>query len=152
LTRRFPVLGLQMGTAVRAGLCASGDRAAGPHGTPSMPEPAAKPVTPRTNRRSTPRRKAKVKVKVRCFRGIMEAGPNLAVKILDVSQTGVRLILNAALEREKDVVVILEGPLQLRPFRVTGRVTWSVPAEDGTHCTGIRLDRYFTYQDLQYLS
>lgn len=110
------------------------------------------PAPHRQNRRSCPRRKPKGKVKVHCYRGIMEIGPDLAVRLLDVSENGVRLLLNAALDRDKDVVLLLEGPLQKRPFRFTGRVVWSVPAEDGSFCTGVRLDKYLRYEDLAYLT
>ncbi len=56
------------------------------------------PASPGRNRRLAQRRPAKHRVKIVCRRGALDLGPNLAVSLLDVSETGARLIVKEAVQ------------------------------------------------------
>jgi hypothetical protein len=93
------------------------------------------------------RRPPRGRVKVVCQRGALELGANLALAVLDVSETGVRLQLKEGLRPGQEVSITLEGPCSPRPVRRVGRVVWSVPSADGTHCAGVSLDKRLEYRE-----
>jgi hypothetical protein len=82
----------------------------------------------------------------------MELGPNLALSLLDLSQSGVRLVLNAELPKGQEVSIALESPAVPRGLKRSGVVMWSVPAADGTFCVGVQFHKWLDYADLQRLS
>src|SRR5256885_2178544 len=53
--------------------------------------------TVRKNRRANPRRAPKGSTRVTCRRGSLGLGPNLALSLLDVSETGARLLVKEPL-------------------------------------------------------
>jgi hypothetical protein len=79
-------------------------------------------------------------------------GPDLALDVLDVSATGIRLLLNAPLARGQRVEVILEGPGEGLPARHLGRVVWSVPVAGGRCCVGTQFDKPLSSLTLQALT
>ena len=87
----------------------------------------------RRSRRSAPWGK----VRVTCQRGAVGLGPNLALGLLDVSETGVRLRVKDSLRPGRVVALGLEGPSNSRPLTRLGTIIWSVPSTDGSHCVGI---------------
>jgi hypothetical protein len=104
------------------------------------------------NRRGSRRQAAKRSTKVSCTAGVMGAGPNLAAAVLDLSQTGVRLLLQAPLRAGQALELTLENVMLSRPIKVTAEVVWSVPAADGRHCVGARFHRPLSYADVQSLA
>jgi hypothetical protein len=70
-----------------------------------------------TNRRQSYRRRSKAEVQVSCHRGEAPTGPNLALGLLDASQTGVCLAVREALSSGDQVCVCLEGPAHPRLVR-----------------------------------
>jgi hypothetical protein len=50
-----------------------------------------------SNRRASRRLRPRGKVKVTCRKGTLDLGPNVAVGLLDVSETGCRVMLREAL-------------------------------------------------------
>jgi hypothetical protein len=109
------------------------------------------PVTPVKNRRLTPRRRAKNSSRVTCIKGALGLGANLGVKLLDVSETGARLVVKEALNPGQEVELNLEAPGGGRPVRLPAEVIWSVPTADGQHCVGTSFHKRLSYADLQHL-
>ena len=110
------------------------------------------PASPGRNRRLAQRRPAKNRVKIVCRRGALDLGPNLAVAILDVSETGARFIVKDALQTGRDVSISLEGQSTLRPIPRVGSVAWCVPAADGNFCVGVNFQKRLPYRDFLEMS
>ena len=64
--------------------------------------------SPRPDHRLCRRRPARGRVRVVCQKGAMGLGVNLAVALLDVSESGARLILSGPLQRGQEVSLTLE--------------------------------------------
>lgn len=75
------------------------------------------------NRRIFGRCQPKGKVKIACHAG-SDLGPNLAIGLVDVSETGARLTTKV-LEKGKRVLILLEGREHLRPIKCEGTVVRS---------------------------
>jgi hypothetical protein len=103
------------------------------------------------NRRLSPRRSAKSGTKVECRKGTMGLGPNLAVGLLDVSESGARLLLKVALEPNQEVELVLLAVGQVREVKMPGRIVWCVAAADGRYCVGVQLQKRLGYSCLQDL-
>jgi hypothetical protein len=104
---------------------------------------------PRPRARRSP---AKAGCKVSCRRGSMGMGPNLALAILDVSETGIRLRVREALQPRQEIEVGLEGLGHARPLRLSAQVAWCVATADDFYCIGARFQNRLTYQDLNKLA
>jgi hypothetical protein len=109
----------------------------------SEPEPKKK------NRRLFPRRSAIPKVKVTCRTNVLDMGPNVAVAVLDVSETGVRLLVNVPLQVGQEVLLGMEGAAHPRPVMRQGKVVWCVQVTEGGHCAGIRLEKDLKGEDVE---
>jgi PilZ domain len=100
------------------------------------------------NRRIYLRRNAKASTKATCRKGTLDLGPNLALGVLDLSETGVRLRLRQPLDAKQEVAVTLEGANHHRPLRIVGRVAWCVATAAGEHLAGIAFDKRLPYVEL----
>lgn len=100
------------------------------------------------NRRLNQRQKPKRLVKVICHRGVNDLGPNLTVSVLDVSETGIRMIVAAPFDAGQDVTLRLEGLGHLRPLKIEATVVWSVLTTEGQYCVGLRFRKCLAYTDL----
>ena len=103
-------------------------------------------VPPPKNRRRVLRRPPKSRVRVTCRRGVLDLGPNLALSVVDLSEAGVRLLLNEPLEPGQLVSVGLEGQSHTRPTVRVGTVIWRLPAADGRHEVGVFFEKALPYQ------
>ena len=81
------------------------------------------------NRRTFVRRRPKGKAKVSCFKGGLDIGPNLAVGLADISESGVMLLLKANLEKNQDVTLLLEGREHRGRIETQGKIVWCVAME-----------------------
>jgi len=81
----------------------------------------------------------------------MGLGPNVALKLLDVSEAGARLIVKVPLPEHIEIEVNLCGIGHRRPVKTIAEVIWCVPAAGGTYQVGLKFLRYLTYHDLQEL-
>jgi hypothetical protein len=104
------------------------------------------------NRRIDRRRSPKRSVKATCRKGTLDLGLNLALGVLDVAETGVRLLLKVQLSPNQEVTVTLEGLHYPRPVRLEGRVMWCVETADHQFCAGLHFDKRLPYADLQRMS
>jgi hypothetical protein len=98
-----------------------------------------------TNRRGAPRRLPKKASRFVCRSGRLGLGPNIAVGLLDVSETGIRLIVKTALEPEAEVEVGLQPIGANTPTNVIAQVMWCIPLADGNHCVGARFEKVLPY-------
>jgi hypothetical protein len=99
------------------------------------------------NRRIHSRRCPKRGTKATCRLGTLDLGPNLVLALLDVSETGVRLLLREPVGAAKEVTVTLEGSHHRRPLRLTGRVAWCLATAEGGHCVGVQFERRLPYAE-----
>lgn len=104
------------------------------------------------NRRLSMRRLTKRKVRVACRKGTLDLGHNLADKVIDVSETGIRLVLRVALEVDQEVTVAMEGIGHRRPIMRLGKVVWCRPDGQDTYQVGIHFEKSLPYRDVLELS
>ena len=100
------------------------------------------------NRRITLRRRPKRNVKSTCRKGTLDLGPNLAITVLDVSQTGIRLLTKEKLDSNQEVAVTLEGVHHHRPLRHAARVIWCMETADQKFCVGLCFEKRLPYGEL----
>src|SRR5688500_7462579 len=104
--------------------------------------------TAAANRRVSPRRRPKNGAKVSCQKGSLGLGPNLALSVVDVSETGMRLILKSPREKGQVVEINLTVPGHPRPVKLPAVIVWSVPEPGGSCRVGARFQRSLNYRDL----
>jgi hypothetical protein len=78
-------------------------------------------------------------------------GANLAVSVLDLSESGVRLVVKTQLRRGQGLEVHLEH-LTSRPVKAHAEVVWCLPGAEGRFVVGARFDRPLPYADLLALA
>jgi hypothetical protein len=86
---------------------------------------------------------------VKCLKGKLGLGKNLATELLDASETGIQLRLTTALNKGQEIEVNVVGPGRGRPCSHLAEVQWCVPAADGSYCVGARFHSRLRYADLQ---
>jgi hypothetical protein len=116
----------------------------------TVPPTSVKPVT-RPNLRRSRRQPPKQSTKLRAYRNAFGLGPNIAVSILDVSETGVRLVTKEPLAKRAEFELILEAP-GMRPIKLIAQVIWSLALADGNLCVGAEFAKRITYAELTALS
>jgi hypothetical protein len=103
------------------------------------------------NGRRSRRQAPKTSIRVCCFRGLLGLGPNIAAGLLDVSQTGIRLLLSANVPVGQEIDVVLET-VASRQIKARGQVVWVVPTSDGKVCVGVAFIKPLGYADLQLVT
>ncbi|MGF1581737.1 MAG: PilZ domain-containing protein [Gemmataceae bacterium] len=82
----------------------------------------------------------------------MGLGRNIALTVLDVSETGVRLLVDRPLEPGEEVEVNLEVIVHRHAFRLRANVVWCLAVEyQGCYCKGIAIRRQLpcrTFQEM----
>jgi hypothetical protein len=68
----------------------------------------------------------------------------VAESVLDVSETGIRLVLKTALPKGQEIEVRLEN-FSVRPIKAAARIIWSMPTADGKFCAGASFDKPLPY-------
>jgi hypothetical protein len=113
----------------------------------------AKPVSAApSNRRNSPRRKPRSSVKVECRTGSCGLGPNIASMTLDISDTGVRLIVVKEMAIMTEVEFIIVGYGMQRPIKRLAYIRWQVKLDDGRFCIGAEFQKRLDYRDWQNLA
>jgi hypothetical protein len=110
------------------------------------------PTSPPANRRAFRRLQAKRTTKVTCRLGAAGAGPNVALTILDISETGLRLLTKSPLPAGQQVEISLEGLWQRQPLRLPAEVVWCLATADGKQCMGLKFLKRLSYADFQGLA
>jgi len=102
------------------------------------------------NQRRSRRMPAKGSTRVKAYRNALGLGNNLAVGLLDVAESGARLLLTERLADDHEFEVVLEGP-GAKPVKVLAVVVWTVES-DGHFVTGVRFQKPLEYAALTALS
>jgi hypothetical protein len=105
-----------------------------------------------SNRRATPRRKPRSYVKLECRKGSLGLGPNVALTLLDVSETGARLIIRQEITLQMEVEVTLAGHGIRSSLKRLANVRWQVKLDDGNFCIGVEFQKRIGYMDWQNLA
>ena len=113
-----------------------------------MPDPAPK----KSNKRLSRRCPARGTTRLRVYRNTMGLGPNIASALLDLSETGLRVILKEAATVGQQVEVNLESAGSGRVSKMPADVVWIVPGADGTFVVGLHLQKSLGYSDLMALT
>jgi hypothetical protein len=98
-------------------------------------------------RRTARRWGPKSSTKITCYKGTLGLGRNLAVSVLDLSETGIRLLIKSSLDRNQEVEIGLLSQHQSRPVKLLANIAWCVPAVDGNYCVGAAFQRSLNYSD-----
>jgi len=106
----------------------------------------------RPNRRLEARHRPKGCTKAACRKGTLDLGKSNALGLLDIAETGVRLVVREPLPKNQEVAVTLEGPCHRRPLRIIGRVVWCMETAEGTYCVGVQLYKRLPYLELTRLA
>jgi len=106
----------------------------------------------RPERRLERRRRPKGWTKATCRKGTLDLGNNIIHGILDVTETGIRLLVREQLAHDQEVAVTLESPSNARPLRVVGNVVWCLQTLDNNFCVGIRFSKRLRYIEVTKLS
>src|SRR5262249_15598061 len=128
--------------------CSGGDSPPRDDCFPSWGNPMSdenKPVPDSMNRRNSIRLTLRSSVKIECRKGTVGFGTNLVVEPVNLSETGVRLVLKTEFSTGQEVEIIFQG--QGPPVKRVGKVRVSVPRTDGTFETGIDFDSNLSYSD-----
>jgi hypothetical protein len=104
------------------------------------------------NRRRTRRCQANGQTRTECRKGTFGFGRNVAVNVLDLSETGARLVVRTPLDRGDEVELLLAGHGLTKPLRQLGKVVWSLPLPDDCHAIGVAFDKPLPYVTLQRLT
>jgi hypothetical protein len=110
------------------------------------------PTSQTLNRRASRRAPLRGTVRVECRKGSMGLGANLVHAPLDISETGVRLILKVDVRRGQEVEILITGGGFTKPVKKIGAVIWSLPTENSCYCVGVRFDGSLGFADLQNLT
>ena len=100
------------------------------------------------NRRVSRRRSVKATTKLTCYKGSLGLGRSLAVAILDLSETGIRLVVKTALDVGQELEINLLSQHHSSPTKLLANVMWCVEAVDGTFCIGAQFQRRARLQRL----
>jgi PilZ domain len=103
-------------------------------------------------RRVDRRVRPKASTKATCRKGTLDLGGNIMLGVLDVAETGVRVLLREQLANDQEVAVTLEGPGHSRPLRAVGNVVWCLQTRDSDYCAGIRFRKRLSFSDITRLS
>jgi hypothetical protein len=104
------------------------------------------------NRRASRRLPSKHGVRATCRKGALDLGPNLARAVLDISETGLSLVVSATLDPGQEVSVTLDATTGGKPVKRLGNVVWSAAADEGAWRVGIRLDKPLRGSELHHIS
>jgi hypothetical protein len=99
------------------------------------------------NRRKSPRRKPRTFIKLKCRKGNLGFGANVAVTLLDISETGARLVVTQELTPGQEVE--LEGHGLKQRIKKIACVRWQLKLDDGNFGAGVEFDKPLLYADWQ---
>lgn len=109
-------------------------------------------MEPQSNRRASRRHKPKRSTKAVVLKGAYGLGRNMALSLLDVSETGARLLIQEPLAPGQEVEITFESIALHRPVKRSATVVWCVAAEDGTYGVGVRFEKFLGFTDWQALT
>jgi len=109
------------------------------------------PKRPRSNRRQARRLPPRRATQVTCVASDT-SGPDLLLSVLDLSQTGIRMVLKNPLGPGDALELTLETALLPQPLSVKAETMWSLPISDGRYCVGARFLQALTCAEVEALA
>jgi len=109
---------------------------------------------PRTgigNRRAAIRRKPK-SIQVRCRRGWMGVGPDIALTLRSISETGALLLVTDALKPAEEVELEFDASFFPKPLRVRANVVRAKIVPGNVYCVGVKFQQRISYADFNRLT
>src|SRR5436309_1737335 len=106
----------------------------------------------KANRRKSPRRRPRTSVKIECRKGSYGLGPNLGAAVLDVSDTGARLIVLEGFNLAAEVELQIMSYGINKPIKRLAVIRWQVTLADGRFCIGAEFLKRLDYRDWQNLA
>src|SRR3954471_5588856 len=82
------------------------------------------------NRRTSSRRQPRNSVAIEVRKGSLGLGANVAVVFIDISEGGVRLVVDEELKRNQEVEVRISAYGIKKPLKSIGMVRWSMPLDN----------------------
>jgi hypothetical protein len=101
------------------------------------------------NRRRSRRCPPSSTLRVECRKGSSGFGSDLTLAILDISETGVRMVVRQPLEQGQEVELLLAGAGVQKPIRRAGCVVWSRTHAENQTCIGVALDKPLPFATVQ---
>ncbi len=104
------------------------------------------------NRRKTMRKTPKSTAKVECRRGSLGLGANLALRLLDISEIGMGVVVKTSFLVADEVEVVITDHGLSKPFKQIAKVCWCQPLDDGTFALGLSFDKVVPYAEICHLA
>jgi hypothetical protein len=101
------------------------------------------------DRRASRRRSPRSSIRIECRKGSHGLGRNLVKRFLDLSETGIRLLLREELPVGEEAEILLEPRGTGKPLKRMARVVWAFTAGPDGYCAGLRFDKPLTYVYVQ---
>jgi hypothetical protein len=114
------------------------------------PDPEAD-ATPWADRRDGDRRPARAGARVEVRRRDAGPGPDLAIALLDVSPSGLKVAIRGTVAAGDRLLIAVGPPGESSEYR-GAVVRWCVPGAEGTALVGVRLQRPLTATELAEVS
>lgn len=99
-----------------------------------------------SNRRRSRRGSARSSVRLECRKGSFGFGANVAASVLDISDTGARMIITVPLEARDEVEISIQGFGLKGIIKRQGTIRWQVKLENGHYCVGIEFQKSLDYR------
>jgi PilZ domain len=103
------------------------------------------------NRRRSQRCRARTTVKVQCRKDSHGLGANLALRVLDISDSGICLIVTQPLEAMAELEILINGYGMKDVIKRLANIRWRVDLESGQCCVGVVFQKSLAYRDWQTL-
>ena len=103
------------------------------------------------NRRQARRLPPRRATQVTCFASDT-SGPDLLLSVLDLSQTGIRMVLKNRPVPGDILHLTLETALLPQPLTMKAETMWSLPISDGRYCVGARFLQALTCAEVEALA
>lgn len=112
---------------------------------------APKSANPQKNRRCSFRHLPKRKLRISC-RNAMDLGPNIAVALLDLSESGARLEVSQDVKVGQEVTITLDSVVNMKSAKRLGNVLRCQPLESGHYALGVAFTKRLAYAEVSGLA
>lgn len=117
-----------------------------------MNDPAVPTEPKKPNKRRSRRCAVRGTTRLRVYRNPLGLGPNIASTLLDLSETGLRVVLKESATVGQEVEVNLESAATGLTTKTSAVVVWVIPSSDGGFVVGLRFQKTLSYSDLQAMT
>jgi hypothetical protein len=116
-----------------------------------MTEPL-KRAPSRPDRRASRRRTPRGCVRIECRKGAYGFGRNISKQFLDLSETGVRLLVSAELKAGDEAEILITGVGSLKQIKRISKVVWAFKTGEDAYCVGLRFEKPLAYMHVQQMA